>query len=362
MIFIEKDKLPQQLLNRLIRLAAFQNPEFYKAQAMRFSVWDKPRFISCAENCEDYIALPRGCLEAVQQLLEDNSIPITNEEKRALGERIQVSFTGTLRPEQEEALKAMLSFDTGILHAPTASGKTVIAAALISERKVSTLILVHRSELKKQWEERLKTFLSPTEGILGKKGKLSFKVDVLLFQSLVKQEDRKEVLDRYGMVIVDECHHLGAFSFELLLKQVKAKYVVGLTATPIRRDGKHPIVTMQLGPIRHVVKRSSAQEMRMVVFTKTIRMTGISDGLPIQEVFKRLALDKERNRMIAEDVKEACREGRNILVLSQRCEHLLVLSQELEMINQECFVLYGRMGIILRGRSSPTPLSASHLP
>ena len=192
---------------------------------------------------------------------------------------------------------------------------------------------------------RLKTFLSPIEGILGKKGKLSYKVDVLLFQSLVKQDERKEILDRYGMVVVDECHHLGAFSFESLLKEVKAKYVVGLTATPIRRDGKHPIVTMQLGPIRHVVKRSSVQEMRMVVFTKTIKKVSIPDGLPIQEVFRRLALDKDRNRMIAEDVKKACSEGRNILVLSQRCDHLLVLAQELEMINQECFVLHGRMGI-----------------
>ena len=141
MIFIEKNKLPQQLLNRLIRLAAFQNPEFYKAQAIRFSVWDKPRFISCVRNSKEYIALPRGCLEAVQQLLKDNSIPITNKGKRTLGEPIQVSFTGTLRPEQEEALKAMLSFDTGILHAPTASGKTVIATAMIRANKYGKYII-----------------------------------------------------------------------------------------------------------------------------------------------------------------------------------------------------------------------------
>ncbi|MBI9095907.1 MAG: DEAD/DEAH box helicase family protein [Sphaerochaeta sp.] len=153
MLFIEKGKLPQQLLNRLIRLAAFQNPEFYKAQALRLSVWDKPRFISCAENLEQYIALPRGCLEAVQRLLEQNKVTIIIDDKRTLGEAIQVSFTKTLRPEQEEALKAMLSFDMGILHAPTASGKTVVAAALIAERKVSTLILVHRSELKKQCQD-----------------------------------------------------------------------------------------------------------------------------------------------------------------------------------------------------------------
>ena len=344
MLFIEKSKLPQQLLNRLIRLAAFQNPEFYKAQAMRFSVWDKPRFISCAENYEQYIGLPRGCLEAVQQLLEDNGIPSVIDDKRGSGEAIGVSFTGVLRPEQEEALKAMLSYDNGILHAPTASGKTVIAAAMIAERKVSTLILVHRSELKRQWEERLKNFLALQEGILGKKGKLSYKVDVLLFQSLVKQDNREEVLDRYGQVIVDECHHIGAFSFESLLKQVKAKYVVGLTATPIRRDGRHPIVTMQLGPIRHVLIRSSVQEMHMLVFTKKIRNASIPEGLPIQEVFKRLAEDKERNRMIAEDVKEACSEGRNILVLSQRCDHLGALAEELEKISQSYFVLHGRMG------------------
>jgi len=344
MLFIEKKDLPQQLLNRLIRLAAFQNPEFYKAQAMRLSVWDKPRFISCAENYEQYVGLPRGCLEAVQGLLEKNGIGCVIDDKRGCGEAIEVSFTGKLRPEQSEALKAMLHFDCGILHAPTASGKTVIAAAFIGERKVSTLILVHRSELKKQWEERLRNFLSPIEGILGKKGKLSYKIDVLLYQSLVRQDDREEVLDRYGMIVVDECHHLGAFSFESLLKQVKAKFVVGLTATPIRRDGRHPIVTMQLGPIRHVVQRSSLPEMHMLVFCKKIRVVSIPDGLPIQEVFKLLAGDKERNRLIAEDVKEACDEGRNILVLSQRCDHLVALSEELEGIGQGCFVLHGRMG------------------
>ncbi|MBI9095908.1 MAG: DEAD/DEAH box helicase family protein [Sphaerochaeta sp.] len=191
----------------------------------------------------------------------------------------------------------------------------------------------------------MKTFLSPTEGLLGKKGKLSYKVDVLLFQSLVKREDRREVLDRYGQVIVDECHHLGAFSYESLLKQVKAKYVAGLTATPIRRDGRHPIVTMQLGPIRHVVPRSSVQEMHMLVYSKMIRKASIPEDLPIQEVFKRLALDKDRNRMIAQDVKEACGEGRNILVLSQRCDHLLTLAQELENIGQRHYILLGRMGV-----------------
>ncbi len=343
MIFIEKSKLPQQLLNRLIRLATFQNPEFYKAQAMRFSVWDKPRFISCAENYEEYIGLPRGCIEAVQQLLGANGIVSVIDDKRGSGEAIEVSFTKVLYPAQEEALRTMLGYDTGILHAPTASGKTVVAAAMIASRGVSTLILVHRSELKKQWEERLRTFLSPS--MKGKKGELSYKIDVLLFQSLGKKDDRVEILDRYGMVVVDECHHLGAYSFESLLKEVKARFVVGLTATPIRRDGKHPIVTMQLGPIRHVVPRSSMPEMRMVVLARLINVVSIPDGLSIQEVFRLLAEDRDRNRLIAEDVRDACRKSRNVLVLSQRCDHVVALAGELELLGQECFVLHGRMGV-----------------
>lgn len=160
LIYFEKSALPQPLANRLIRLAAFQNPEFYKAQAMRMSVWDKPRVIGCAENYPQHIALPRGCLDAALGLLDDNNINCDLRDERYFGEAISVPFSGTLRQDQEAAVEAMLQHDAGVLCAPTAFGKTVIAAALVARRGVNTLILVHRTELLKQWQERLKIFLA----------------------------------------------------------------------------------------------------------------------------------------------------------------------------------------------------------
>lgn len=155
LIYFEKAQLPQPLVNRLIRLAAFQNPEFYKAQAMRFTVWDKPRVIGCAENYPNHIALPRGCLDAAQELLRENAIRCDLNDERFAGEALDADFAGTLRIDQEAAVAAMLHHDIGVLCAPTAFGKTVAAAAMIARRGINTLVLVHRTELLKQWQERL---------------------------------------------------------------------------------------------------------------------------------------------------------------------------------------------------------------
>ena len=167
LIYVEKEQRPQPLLNRLIRLAAFQNPEFYKAQAMRFPVWDKPRVIGCAENFPRHIGLPRGCLEPSIKLLQENGIQCSIEDERSSGQPIQIRFEGRLRDDQEHAAKVMLKHDTGILCAPTAFGKTVTGAALIARRGVNTLILVHRTELLKQWKARLQTFLNVKKGDIG---------------------------------------------------------------------------------------------------------------------------------------------------------------------------------------------------
>ena len=168
LVYFDKAQLPQPLANRLIRLAAFQNPEFYKAQAMRRSAWDEPRVIGCAENFPNHIALPRGCLDAATDLLRENGIRCELRDERFAGEPLDASFGGTLRPDQEEAAAAMLRYDTGILCAPTAFGKTVTAAALIARRGVNTLVLVHRTELLKQWQERLQVFLAiGSKGVIG---------------------------------------------------------------------------------------------------------------------------------------------------------------------------------------------------
>jgi len=255
LLYFAKASLPQALANRLVRLAAFQNPEFYKAQAMRLSVWDEPRVIGCAENFPNHIALPRGCLDAVRELLRENGIRCELRDERFKGEPLEVSFAGTLRSDQEEAVAAMLRHDTGVLCAPTAFGKTVTAAALIARRRVNTLVLVHRTELLKQWQERLQAFLGVGKGMIGTigggKAKPTGRIDIAVMQSLSRQGETNGLVENYGQVIADECHHLSASSFEAIMKRTRAMYVLGLTATPIRRDGRQPIIFMQCGPTRH---------------------------------------------------------------------------------------------------------------
>lgn len=252
LLYFEKAQLPQALANRLIRLAAFRNPEFYKAQAMRLSVWDKPRVIGCAENYPQHIALPRGCLDAAQELLRDNGIRCELRDERYGGEPLEATFVGRLRPDQQSAVAEMLSHDVGVLCAPTAFGKTVTAAAMIASRGVNTLVLVHRTELLKQWQARLRAFLCLDKGAIGTisggKARPTGKIDIAVMQSLSRQGEVNPLVERYGHVIVDECHHVGAVSFDAILKRTKAKYVLGLTATPVRRDGQQPIIFMQCGP------------------------------------------------------------------------------------------------------------------
>ena len=346
-IFIPKADLPQPLANRLIRLAAFQNPEFYKAQAMRLPVWNKPRIIGCAENFPQHIGLPRGCLDAVLGLLALHEIRVQLRDERITGTPVAVEFVGELRPDQATASGVMLKQAVGVLCAPTAFGKTVTAAALIARRKVSTLILVHRTELRRQWQERLTTFLRLPAGTLGAIGggktKPSGLIDIAVMQSLSRREDLPELLDGYGQIIVDECHHVSAFSFEAILKQAKARFVVGLTATPIRRDGHHPIIFMQCGPIRHSAVRSENAPLRLNVWPQRLYAPEMPQNAGIQDVFRVLANDASRNRRIARDILAAHGGGRKIIVLTERTEHLALLREALGDAIEHCFVLHGRL-------------------
>lgn len=346
-IFIAKANLPQPLANRLIRLAAFRNPEFYKAQAMRLSVWDKPRIIGCADNYPHYIGLPRGCLDAVRKLLEQNDIRAEIQDERVAGCKVAVKFIGKLRKDQKAAVRAILKEGVGVLCAPTAFGKTVTAVALIARRKVSTLILVHRTDLLRQWQERLTTFLElpkDTPGLIGGgKKKPTGKIDIAVMQSLSRREDLPELLDGYGQVIVDECHHISAFSFEAILKQAKARYVIGLTATPVRRDGHHPIIFMQCGPVRHSAARPDTAPAQLEAWPQYLPAPNIPPESAIQAVFGILACNEERNRRIARDIVTAYREGRKVLVLTERTEQLGLLRDALGDEIQNCFVLHGRL-------------------
>jgi superfamily II DNA or RNA helicase len=311
-------------------------------------VWDKPRVIGRAENYPQHIALPRGCLAAVTELLADNNIRIDLRDERIAGKAITVGFAGTLRFDQEAAVAAMLRSDTGVLCAPTAFGKTVTAAAMIARRGVNTLVLVHRTELLKQWQERLQAFLGVGKDVVGVigggKSKPNGTIDIAVMQSLSRLGEVDPLVENYGQVIVDECHHVGAVSFDAILKRARAKFVLGLTATPIRRDGQQPIIFMQCGPIRHTAAQPSGAPDKLAVtpFYRDARIDLPAEA-GIQEVFRHLANDSARTEAIAAEVRDAFQQGRKVLVLTERTHHLDAIREALQDQIPEPFVLHGRM-------------------
>lgn len=352
LIYVPKAGLPEAMLNRIIRIAAFQNPEFYKTQAMRLSTWDKPRVIFCGEDLAQYVALPRGCLEEVSDLLGAHGTRVSIRDERYCGEPIDVAFHGNLRGEQAVALRQVLKCDVGILCAPTAFGKTVVASKLIAERKVSTLVLVHRRQLMDQWRERLAVFLDIPVTTIGQiaSGKLNRTgvIDVALIQSLQRKGEVKDLVAEYGQVIVDECHHISAFTFEQVMKQVKAKYVVGLTATPTRKDGHHPIIFMQCGPIRFNLSARDAaarSPFQHLVLPRTTNFAMATEAIntTIHDVYSALVKDAERNQQITTDILEALRQGLTPLVLTNRTDHLNRLALGLNGV-EHVLILKGGMG------------------
>lgn len=355
-IYIAKNALPPALRNRLLRLAAFQNPEFYKAQAMRVSTHDKPRIIACAEDHPYHISLPRGCLEDVQAVLSELRIKSAIRDERCAGKPLDVVFHGELRSEQQAAANALLQHDTGVLSATTAFGKTVIAAWLIARRGVSALVLVHRRQLLEQWVERLSTFLGlPAKEIgriAGGRRKPSGVLDVAVIQSLVYQGVVADLVGQYGHLIVDECHHLSARSFEQVARRAKAKFVTGLSATVARKDGHHPIIFMQCGPVRYRVNAKAQAAAHPFEHTVLVRPTGfrpLKAASPdarrqFHDLYDELIADDSRNRLICEDVFRAAREGRSPVVLTERNEHRDHLASRLIPEIKNLIVLRGGMG------------------
>jgi superfamily II DNA or RNA helicase/very-short-patch-repair endonuclease len=355
-IYIDRDGLSPALRNRLLRVAAFQNPEFYKAQAMRLPIYGKPRVISCAEEHSHHIGLPRGCLDDVRQLFADLGIKSTVREERHSGTPIAVAFAGELRSEQRAAAEAMVVHDTGVLAATTAFGKTVIAAWLIAQRGVSTLVLVHRQQLLEQWVERLSAFLNIPAAAIGRIGggrrKPRGTIDVALIQSLVRKGVVDDCVGEYGHLIVDECHHLSAQSFEQVARRAKARFVVGLSATVARKDGHHPIIFMQCGPVRYQVNAKAQAALRPFEHKVVVRPTGfhsLRGPDPDQRneflrLSKELTEDEGRNRMICEDVIRAVREPRSPLILTERNRHLDVLAAMLSGRVRHLVVLRGGVG------------------
>ena len=355
-IYIGKETLPPGLRNRLIRVAAFQNPEFYKAQAMRLPTYDKPRIIACAEDHPKHVALPRGCLDDVKGLLSDLKVPILIKDERRQGQSLNVSFHGELRPDQNTAAKEMLAHDIGVLSATTAFGKTVVASWLIAKRGVNTLVLVHRRQLQEQWVDRLSTFLGiPTKSIGmigGGRKRITGMIDVAVIQSMSRKGVVDDVVGQYGHVIVDECHHLSAQSFEQVVHQAKAKYVTGLSATVTRKDGHHPIIFMQCGPVRHRVnarEQAAARPFEHVVCVRPAAFKLVKAADPnviaqFRDLYNELIADEGRNQLICGDILQSLRDGRSPIVLTERNEHLDTLAKLLSNEVKHLITLRGGMG------------------
>ena len=357
-IYIPKTDLTPSLRNRLVRLAAFQNPEFYQAQAMRLSTFDKPRIISCCEDFPKHLGMPRGCLDELLELFKSLKVKVMLTDQRFVGTPLEFKFHGTLRPEQQQAAEALLQHETGILAASTAFGKTVVAAYLIAQRQVNTLVIVHRCQLLDQWVQALSQFLGvdPKEigQIGGGKHKATGKIDVAMVQSLYQKGAVDDMVGEYGHLIVDECHHISAISFEQVVRQSKAKFITGLSATVVRKDGHHPIIFMQCGPVRYRVTDRSQAEQRpfdhwVIIRPTDFRMPPHLHGIamvPIQDMYALLAADAERNRLIIEDVVAAVQAKRTPVVLTERREHLDTLAHQLSqrIHASSVFVMAGGMG------------------
>ena len=347
-IYIKTGTGPSVLFNQLKHLAAFQNPEFYKKQKMRFSTHATPRVICCAEIVDGYLSLPRGCLDDMKVLLEEYSVRMNVEDKRVTGKKVDFIFDGTLNEEQEEALEGIFESDVGVFVAPPGTGKTVLAIAAIARRKTNVLVLTHRKPLMDQWRLQVASFLGIDKKEIGQigggKNKSNGIIDIAMVQSMDLTDGVDDRIADYGFVIVDECHHVGAVSFEKVLSQVKAKYVLGLTATPYRRDGHQPIIHMQCGPVSHRIKQKdlSAHISASWIFPRVTDFEHAwNDDIKIQDVSSRMIEDMARNQLIVQDVVESLSEGRFPLILTERREHLEILAKLLESKVEVLFQLHG---------------------
>ena len=363
-LYIPLKAVSAKVLNHLKRIAAFKNPEFYSKQALRLSTYAIPRIISCFDITNEYLAMPRGCEDATRSFLNDNAVTYTITDKTNHGNKISVSFQGEEREEQLEAINALLPYTNGILHATTAFGKTVTAAAIIARKKVNTLILVHSKALLKQWHDRLTEFLNidyPKHEEKNKRGRrkvfspigcfdssgntLHGIIDIALIQSCLDEDGVKPFVQDYGMVIVDECHHVSSITFEQVLRYIKANTIYGLTATPIRKDGHQPIIFMQCGPIRFStdVKSQIAKQSfdRFLIPRFTSYNSILEDRLSIATLYKYLSEDEIRNNLIVEDICKAVNTGRTPIILTNRTAHVSVLAEKLNATIKNVISLTG---------------------
>lgn len=349
-LFVEKSELPSSLVNLIKRLAAFQNPEFYKKQGLRLSTAMTPRIISCAEDHQNHISLPRGCLDDLRKLLGEHNSSLELEDIRNTGIAIDVQFSGQLTDEQEKVATAVLEHEQGVIVAPPGFGKTVLGTYLIAARKLNTLVLVHRQPLMEQWKTQIAIFLNQSPKSIGQIGggkrKPTGQIDVAMIQSLARKGSVDESVTEYGQIIIDECHHLPAVSFDRVLSEAKAKYIVGLTATPHRRDGHQPIIHMQIGPVRYKTDTKTHLalqpfEHRLAVRVTDFQLPSSSTDISIQAIYGLLVNDAARNEQIFNDVIVAMEEGRSPILLTERKDHLDLLYEKLKSFVKHIVVLQG---------------------
>ncbi len=352
MIYVPTEHLTAAGRNAILRLASFKNSDYYRSQAMRMPVHNKPRVICCAESCEGYVMIPRGCLSALTELLDQSCVIYEIKNETNVGVPIPVCFNGELHKEQQEAADALLRESIGVLSATTAFGKTVVASYLIGERKTNTLVLVHTQALMEQWKKSLEQFLqfdvtppeqkkgrgrkkawSPVGQLGAGKDTLHGMVDIAVMQSLISGNEVKPVIKDYGMVIVDECHHVSAVNFETVLKEANAEYVYGLTATPTRQDGHHPIIFMQCGPIRSRVDAKEQAEKRDFSHSLVPRFTSFrktyEPGTMITQIYTDLSNSTVRNDLIVVDALKSVEDGRTPIILTERKDHAQTLKERL---------------------------------
>ena len=352
-IYINKSNLLPKEITYLKRLASFTNPKFYELQKLRMPIFYEttPRIISCFEEGDTYLVLPRGCMDKIKEICKTSKVKLILKDKREKGIPTDYKFIGTLDKKQEKAMNQLLSHDIGVLSAATGFGKTVISAKIISELKTNVLIIVNRNNLLEQWKEKLSYFLGISKKEIGQIGggkeNLNGKLDIASFQSLYKRENIDEVVKNYGLVIVDECHHVAAFSFERVLKSMRAKHVYGLTATPTRKDGWHKIIYMQCGDIRCRVNNKDSKSSKKVIVRKTnYRYAPLEEmeTISFSEILNDMSHNELRNSIILQDVKQSVADGRIPIVLTERLEHLNILKQKLEELQVPVVIYKGNMG------------------
>jgi len=349
--YVSVKDMPSALLNRIRNLAAFQNPEFYRKQKMRFSTYATPRIVDCSEIDRGYLILPRGCIEELNQLLAEYNIAMSVKDERIAGVEIKAKFSGKLNAGQKEAVKNIMEHEIGVLSAPPGFGKTVLAAYIIAQRKKNVLILTHRKPLLEQWITQLGIFLGKDKKEIGKIGggkrKPNGIIDVAMVQSLEDGGKVDDIVAGYGFIIADECHHVSAYTFEKIMSSARAAFVLGLTATPYRKDGHQPIIHMQCGPIVHEIRQkdmaSSINEYK-VIMRDTDFVYEDSEKAAIQEIMSALVKSELRNAMLVSDIENAANQGRFPMVLTERKEHLAHLEKQLAGKVKTVVPLFGGMG------------------